>query len=380
MNDSVRGILKAFIQHLHSQRGNLEQITVRTLDPGKSGAFVYLAEITSHGTPDIPLIIKSGPSPLIQKELQNYQMFVEPKLRTSPHVSGELVYDGNMAAIAYKLAGFSKTFEDVPTLRTFYANLKKEDVSVALFLNVLEDLDVWWSSKELKQASVFTHYNFDFPDRFVTSYKEMLSCEYSKFLDGESRPVLDVWEFLQSSWPWKSNYSSVIHGDLNASNILIDVKANRAAVVDFASVQSHGHMFKDLAKLLREICLRLPRPNSTSEYPSFFEGQRYIHRLTILPLAGGTLPDLPTSVAQSFPFRHVFDLHVNVVLFLRRYTVDDKNWLPQAVPEVLLALWFQAQLLFLLPNEEWPGQRVNAANFCKVCEDALFKLIKQETK
>ena len=60
--------------------------------------------------------------------------------------------------------------------------------------------------------------------------------------------------------------TGVIHGDLNARNILVDPSNDHVVLIDFANLDEKGHLTRDIAKLEADLILSVLHGNSPKFY------------------------------------------------------------------------------------------------------------------
>jgi serine/threonine protein kinase len=99
--------------------------------------------------------------------------------------------------------------------------------------------------------------------------------KFSSHLTGDPFILNKIWKVWEKNWPFAKTFKSIIHGDTNCSNILIDTEHDLAILIDFASVKNDGHFLQDLTKIEREIRCRLMGLEKVDFYSYFL----ILHRL-----------------------------------------------------------------------------------------------------
>ncbi|MBI4651945.1 response regulator [Candidatus Desantisbacteria bacterium] len=229
-----------------------EKITISPLTSGYSGAKVFRVspEIKGHGQDEV--IVKIDWAENIYKESRNVKMFVENWLGfyKVSHIKN-VCYSGEMGGIIYTL--IEGSLENlVSFMRYVQINpLKKiEKVLEELFLRTFKN---WYNNKESRAFLIHVVLqekimNMDMLKGLVKKYfpdfKDNARVTINGISDKVINPIyafkgLNINDHIHS-------YYSYIHGDLNASNILIDTH-NNCYVIDF--------FFTDIGFILQDFVL-----------------------------------------------------------------------------------------------------------------------------
>lgn len=341
-----------------------DEVFLHHLVPGRSGAIVCLALTRSFGTFDIPIIIKLGPYALLSTEAGNYDKYVLQKLRTAPRLLPTRPVSNGKMAIAYELAGWTKSPDHVITYHDYFHRTKSSDL-LATLIPILKDLESWWGSAEVTANTIFDYYRIYSVQTLTDSLENICQDEvFARFLSADPSSLIDSWNSWKTSWPFNSTLRSILHGDLHSTNIVIDTENNRPALIDFASVRQDGHILMDIARLERDIRCRL----TGLEEVDF--KQRLIEQETLEAFFSYHLGALETAKAQlsqrrkSEAYHKAFSALINVYIKAADYFSTLYPSYIQFLAEFYVSIFFQTILVTMLPREDYPGQKVAAANSC----------------
>ncbi|HET9931690.1 MAG TPA: isochorismatase family protein [Polyangiaceae bacterium] len=237
------------------------RIVLEPLSGGFSGAAVYRASSTdAFGHQHAPSVVKLGPQRAIARERVNFERVEEVLGNNAPNVRA-FVDLGERAGIRYSYAAMGQG-----TVRTFkklfesgYPSPKLDAILHAVFDEILGPL---YAAARYEKLPILAHYAFS-PDwassvrKTVTALVgERANARELDFSGGyrASNVCLFYEEFLRSGvieTATDFHYASVVHGDLNGANILVDGREN-VWVIDYFHT-GRGHVLKDLAKLENDI-------------------------------------------------------------------------------------------------------------------------------
>jgi hypothetical protein len=239
------------------------------LDPrikGFSGAMVFLAESRDRdGSRQQPSVVKLGPFKKIQDEAENYDNYVNDFVGNAPELR-EPQYDkddtrGGLRFSYARMAGEISTFED------FFLTRKNDACRIIgrIFSENVLGLCLLKQSPPGRRRLYYEDYRLGVRDwsRIINAVEasELLEVEGDDFAFGGQtyrNPLKQAKEWFGLEEDKKNRGSesfytitAVVHGDLNARNILIDDNDN-VFVIDFAKT-GLGHILKDFCKLEVEI-------------------------------------------------------------------------------------------------------------------------------
>jgi protein-tyrosine phosphatase/nicotinamidase-related amidase len=247
---------RAIVAHLFRES---RAVVMEPLSGGFSGATVFRATSTdSMGQSQAPSVVKLGPNRTIAQERVAFEQVEEVLGNNSPRVRG-FVDLGDRAGLKYSYAAMGKA--GVRTLKQLFETDEPiellERVVAMVFDEVLEPL---YAASRYERLPILAAYEFsprqapevrrrvaalvpDIDDDVLVVPGGGLVpnvCRfYDRFLPSERLPDGD------------HHYTSLVHGDLNAANILMDDRGN-VWVIDFYH-SGPGHVLKDLAKLENDL-------------------------------------------------------------------------------------------------------------------------------
>jgi hypothetical protein len=339
---------------------SVDKVFIHRLVPGRSQAVVFLGVTHSFGTPDIPFVIKCGPYELLSKEAENYDTYVWRKLRTAPHLlPSRPVINGKMAII-YELAGWTKDPGDIITYREYF-HKEEPDSLVCSMVTLLADLESWWNSANVAERYILDYLKFYSEPSLSNSLMEASNHEFARYLSGDPLQLIDFWSYWKNHWPFKTTMKSIVHGDLNSTNILMDTRNGVGAIIDFASIRSDGHILSDIAKIEREIRCRLMGAELI-QFEEHLEEQEELE-LFFYCLGVGTLSS-HRFIKESKGYWRAYNALLNIYNKAYRYLMNFYQNETQFLAEFYVSLFFQTILVTMFEKEDYLGQRIAAINSC----------------
>ncbi len=236
----------------------IDEVGVHLLNPGLSGAAVFLINRIRKGIDMIPWVAKVADNiDLINQEKANYENRIFGTVNLAPR----LVETNDLRILYFEYAGFLARSNIVKTLRDGYTKTSAEALEV-LMQRIVQSLD------PLHDISADSK---TFIDRMPEL--ENLSVLQNKLTEKISSDLALVltssWQSLQSNKTNCHRLRSTAHGDLNSGNILFEIGSNGSypVFIDFASMtrskdnkwydEGYHFPFWDYAKLERDIITRL---------------------------------------------------------------------------------------------------------------------------
>jgi nicotinamidase-related amidase len=236
------------------------RIALHPLSGGFSGAQVFSAStVDSLGHQQAPSVVKLGPNRTIGRERVAFERVEEILGNSAPSVRG-FVDLGERAGIKYSYAAMGQG--QVRTLKALFESgapqLKIDTILRSVFEEILGPL---YAAARYEKLPILEHYGFS--HTWAASVRESVTKvigedarhdELTFAGDFRVRNVCYFYEhFLaEQAVPGSDfHYVSLVHGDLNGANVLIDAREN-VWVIDFFHT-GPGHVLKDLAKLENDI-------------------------------------------------------------------------------------------------------------------------------
>lgn len=257
--------------------GGWDAISVRMLSriSGYSRAFVF--QVTPHRNdgPGMPRIVKIGEYPLIEQEIHAYSKYVDGRSSRSPTAITPRFRTRTLGGLVYTFAGLGNDIRD-------FAEFYLSTVNAAAIEKVIRHL--FTDTLALQHGATGTTLpNVDLRQIYTrtlrlkqkeleTEQRKLLETETNKKLlltpspvglprfwvnDSKPFPMLMPYEFAGQHNFTMDSYNSIIHGDLNAHNVLIDSQhQNETWLIDFANT-IHGPLVQDYVTLETSISIEL---------------------------------------------------------------------------------------------------------------------------
>ncbi len=252
---------RAIIAHLFRESATLRLLP---LGGGFSGASVFRTSSTdAFGHVQAPAVVKIGPNRAIAQERVAFEQVEEVLGNNAPRVQG-FVDLGDRAGLRYSYAAMGRA--GVRTLKDLFEDGEPvellEQVIGSAFDEVLGPL---YAASRYERLPILAAYEFS--SRWAPDVRDRVAA----LLPGAGPGTLDAatlelpggvtvpnvcrfYDDFLAVGPLPdsdSHYVSFVHGDLNASNILMDERRN-VWVIDFFHT-APGHVLKDLAKLENDL-------------------------------------------------------------------------------------------------------------------------------
>lgn len=249
------------------------RVELAPLGGGFSGASVFrVRSFDAVGHEQAPSVAKLGPRASVGAERVAFEQVESILGNYAPRVRGFVDF-GNRAGISYAYAAMGKG--DVRTFKKLYeSGAPAEKVEAVLEMVFDEILGRFYGVAQYERLPLLDYYGF--APKWASGVKrnvaaivgeEAAAAPRLSFPGGyEARNVVAFYE----EWLPKADtttgyhYTSLVHGDLNGANILIDGREN-VWVIDWQHA-SRGHVLRDLAKLENDL-LYLFTPVSEGELP-----------------------------------------------------------------------------------------------------------------
>lgn len=242
-----------------------QEVRLYPLPGGFSGSLVFNVDSQDlQRMRQRPMILKLGPRRKIEAEEQNYHTFVEPYIGNTVIFKGA-EYERDRGAILFTYASISRgkalTFEE------FYSDVERKtaDNVVAVIEELFQNaLQPWLEGAQPNPHSrLYQTYNLaeDWEEirQTVRDLGFTLGADYFDCLRRRvPNPLKEAQEWFKVRRDWESvTRDTIVHGDLNSRNILIDSNRN-VFVIDFARTE-WSHLLRDFCKLEAEIKFCLTR-------------------------------------------------------------------------------------------------------------------------
>ncbi len=242
------------------------RMILKPLAGGFSADTFRVHSFDAQGRELLPTVLKIGGKDWIDREISAYHDYVQKFiLNNSTTILGTAEH-GDTAGLRYNFLGITGAGGRLSMLRDLYANLPVqtlESIFVRLFTNTLKPWygqprwDILHPYVEHDPRRLFTNICADAGSSLgISADQEVLACPVL------GRDLPNPYHFLQHGYARRSDqtmrwYRSVIHGDLNLANILLDDNDN-LYVIDFSETRQ-GNIVADLARLEVIACLGMTR-------------------------------------------------------------------------------------------------------------------------
>jgi hypothetical protein len=247
---------------LEAVRGGRHAVSVLKVNPHSDGTRVQ----------GVPFIVKIVPSAIGGLEKANYARFVRKLVpgRNRPDLLGFAV-DGDLAALCYSFVG-SGHGKPLPTLTDCLQNGDEAALGIVASDLLIPLWGSWYGPRISRSRRDIAH---RYLERYFTrsTPNELESClraHASSYFGAKDREgdyrigsvrFPHVGRILFETVCKRRYRSSLLHGDLNSDNVLIDPEEARAVMIDFEKT-GRGHVFEDLIALEMSVRINFPQHES----------------------------------------------------------------------------------------------------------------------
>lgn len=220
----------------------------------------------AHGRELLPTVLKIGGKDWIDREVKAYQEHVQKFiLNNSTTILGTAEH-GDTAGLRYNFLGITGSGCRLEMLGDLYAGLSDQDLQSIIIRVFTSILKPWYGQPRWDILNPYADHD---PRRLfknisadaesvlgIPSSRETLACP------ALGRDLPNPYHFLEHGYARRAGqtmrwYTSIIHGDLNLGNILMDDNHN-LYVIDFSETRQ-GNIVSDLARLEVIACLGMTR-------------------------------------------------------------------------------------------------------------------------
>lgn len=228
--DAPRDLSRSEWRCIRRLMSDVDSVVLRSFGHGRGDALTLGVERVLHGS-DLPRqVLKIGPRSAIEREHENYQLYVQDKLgnyRYPQHTAGHLWFCGDSGALVYSYVGDPTSTPLADAMRAAGADCTA--VIEELFGGVLEP----WLKMRLRPAISMAR----FVDLFLRGYGLQAARDRWASTDNRSSGVRDgnPIDWIELVYhkdvivdiPW-----TIAHGDLHGYNVLVD-SDNHPWLIDF---------------------------------------------------------------------------------------------------------------------------------------------------
>lgn len=288
-----------------------QKIELRPLQGGFSNTTLFIVKCQGQ----LPTVLKVGPKGKIETEERNYHEFIRNRIKTIQLMKTE--YKSGRGAILYSYAQFTG---ETNTFEAIFHQEPDTDRIIGIFEKLFKDrLKRWLDDSSYSSKEQHLYQDYDLNEQDWMRIKRAVS-ELGFDPDGLNTPALDLHcnplnearqLFAERQNQIFSTKLAIVHGDLNARNILIDSN-NNIFLIDFADV-GWDHLLKDFCRLEVEIKYVLTKLSNEEDIQSVIDLDRKM-LLNENDKPFSTLNDLLT---HPIPASHKFDRMLKCIEKLR---------------------------------------------------------------
>lgn len=244
-----------------------KEVTLPSSHHGFSGAFVIRTNpINQEGTPVIPCIVKlNTPAENIHKEKGNFDKHVRKILTAHPDLYTDRVPEvDNWAGIVYSKIGGS--WDEIITFEEFYKKDEQLEKITEVLEKLLKKIMFPWYTKIDHTDMLLYQDVYNIREKRLEKIKAVRDSFHSneKALDINPDPII-FWEENKKKEGFFRTITSIVHGDLNSRNIIINSRNNDIYLIDFEHT-GKNHFLVDFIKLEAEIKFRLMNSNQENNF------------------------------------------------------------------------------------------------------------------
>ncbi|MEN6391535.1 MAG: STAS domain-containing protein [Syntrophomonas sp.] len=237
----------------------------------------------------LPTVIKIGPTPLIEKEIQNHQKYVHGYiLNNSTTIMGQTTC-GSSTGMRYNFVGISGPDSNLTWLTNRFREQPVEKL-LPLFDEIFTHiLKPWYGQPRWEMIRPYQEHNplGLFPMIFDAAEKEFGITVDQDTIDCPELGITlpNPYRFLNAEYPARQAfsqlwYTGINHGDLNMQNILLDERDN-VYIIDFSETKSRN-IVSDFARLEPIFKFEMTRLGSDEDLAAFLEFERALASINSL--------------------------------------------------------------------------------------------------
>ena len=265
------------------------RIIVEPLSGGFSADTYLVHSHDPQGRKMLPTVMKIGSIDWIQREIAAYEKYVKTFILNNGATLLGSSSHGSKAGLRYNFLGITGTESSLKMLQDIYADLPAENICNILSKVFTSVLKPWYGQPRWESFLPYQEHN---PLRIFRNIFEDASAALGISADDETiyspelgRTLPNPYHFLKygfeqrklNSMHW---YKSVIHGDLNLANILLDEKEN-IYIIDFSETRQ-GNIVSDLGRIESLIRLRMPELENDNDLLELLEFEYHLSRTAII--------------------------------------------------------------------------------------------------
>ncbi|MFP4528125.1 MAG: STAS domain-containing protein [Candidatus Kapaibacterium sp.] len=339
--------------------GDSGKVVLKPLTGGFSARTFLVNSFDRDGRRQLPTVLKIASKEAIRREENAYSNFVKKFiLNNSTSVMGRTSYR-DYAGLRYNFVGIGGADSRIEWLEKHFQERPAEEVAEIFDRVFTHVLKPWYGQPRMTPVRLYDEH---YPGRLFSTICEDAKSELGIDSSDEmihcpclGRSVRNPFHFLKNEFPKRKNqeitgYKSVIHGDLNMKNILLDEDEN-IYVIDFSETRE-SNIVSDFARLEPIIKFEMLPIDSDEEIAHVIEFEQGL-------LMQNLISELPrfTCASDDPAYEKAYVIISKLRNYADRTTIFERDMRP----------YLLAMLEWTLPIASYMGfpiMRKKAAAFC----------------
>lgn len=252
--------------------GGASRVLLGQLHGGYQASTFLVESFDSSGRRQLPTVVKLGDAALIQRELAACNRFVLPYIQNNAAMVMGHAQHGESAGLRYNFVGLEGEDNRLVWLEEHYLTRPVAEC-IPLFDRIFTRvLKPWYAQPVLDRLDLWTEHDPRrlFPDILDAAQTSLgLSPDSREFDCPElGRRLRNPFHVLRHEFAKHAGtpvlwYKSIVHGDMNMRNVLLDQREN-IFIIDFAETRQ-GNVVSDFARLEPILLLEFARLNSPDD-------------------------------------------------------------------------------------------------------------------
>lgn len=262
------------------------KVILETLSGGFSANTYRVFSYDKQGRELLPTVMKIGMKDWINREISAYHNYVKKFiLNNSTTILGTTELD-DKAGLRYNFLGITGSEGKLSMLRDLYPSLSNEKLNsifIKVFTNILKP---WYGQPKWEVSYPYADHN---PLRIFKNICEdaenilgISSDEEKIYCDELGKELPNPYHFLKYQYETRKNdaihwYKSVIHGDLNLANIMLDDNDN-IYIIDFSETRE-SNIVSDLGRIEPIVKIEMSKIENDNDLKDFLLFEYQLSRI-----------------------------------------------------------------------------------------------------